>query len=246
MRTTRNGLARGFKQIGGIGLTLPTRLRRGHPSAEEAFLRGLPLSGMTVYDVGAFRGALTLFFASRTGASGHVVAFEPHPHSHDRILAHLELNGVTNVTVRNVAVGAEAGSLDLASTEEGDATTTANEGMQRGLQSRGLDLERFTVPLVSIDGEAERGELPAPDFVKIDVEGMEHQVLRGMRKTIEKRKPKLYIEMHGAGAEAKWANAQAVVGLLVDSDYSLHHVESDRAVDVGTAGFALEGHLFCE
>ena len=58
--------------------------------------------GMTVYDVGAFHGLLTLFFASRAKA---VVCFEPNTQNHKRLMENLTLNGIKNVEVRKVGVG---------------------------------------------------------------------------------------------------------------------------------------------
>jgi FkbM family methyltransferase len=57
---------------------------------------------MTVYDVGAFQGLLTLLFASRAKA---VVCFEPNTKNHKRLMENLVLNGVKNVEVRKVGVG---------------------------------------------------------------------------------------------------------------------------------------------
>jgi FkbM family methyltransferase len=243
----RNGLGAGFRQIGGIGLALPRSLRSGEPTAEERFLRDLQLDGMTIFDVGAFQGALSMFFAARAGADGQVIAFEPHPFSYGRILTHLDLNGVSNVDVRNVAIGSKPGTLRLVGSPSGDGTTTANEALQRGLRTGDpmAPLREFSVRVTSIDAEMQAGDMPHPDFVKIDVEGMELQVLEGMDETIRTSKPALYIEMHGAGEKAKRINAEAVIGFLVDHDYDLQHVESGRPISMKSADSALEGHLYC-
>lgn len=71
-------------------------------TAEEQFWCGLNLSGLTVYDVGAFHGLLTLFFASRGKT---VVCFEPNTQNHKRLMENLMLNGIRNVEVRKVGVG---------------------------------------------------------------------------------------------------------------------------------------------
>ena len=68
-------------------------------TAEEQFWCGLNLSGLTVYDVGAFHGLLTLFFASRGKT---VVCFEPNTQNHKRLMENLMLNGIRNVEVRKV------------------------------------------------------------------------------------------------------------------------------------------------
>ena len=97
----------------------------------------------------------------------------------------------------------------------------------------------------SIDREINESSLPEPDIVKIDVEGVELDVLHGMTETIARRKPRLFVEIHGSDAEAKRANAERVIGFLAEHDYSIHHVESDRRVTPPTSERALDGHIYC-
>src|SRR5947209_6114855 len=71
--TVRHGLLKGMRRKGGLGW-LPAKFSPGVRTAEQKFWSGLNLAGMTVYDVGAFHGLLTLFFASQAKT---VVCFEP-------------------------------------------------------------------------------------------------------------------------------------------------------------------------
>lgn len=247
----RHGIGRGFKQVGGISLILPGFFQE--PSEypefeglEEAFLRGLDLKDKTVYDVGAFEGILTLFFAQETGPEGQVVAFEPVPESYRRILEHIELNEFADrVTVRNISVGSGSGELAFATAADGLGRATADEEIQWRLRRREERPQVFHAPVNSLDNEIASFPLPEPDFVKIDVEGMEFDVLQGMRQTISRRKPELYIEMHGADIKAKRENAARVVQLLSDYGYSIRHVESDQPVDPSTFDRAVRGRLYC-
>ena len=215
------------------------------PDAEERFLRGLPLEGATIYDIGAFHGVTTLFFAAKAGPSGCVVASSRTRRAADRSTVTFDVNRLNNVTVRNVAVGSRAGELEFLGPVHGDGITSADPEIQRQIAARIAEVERITVPVVTIDHEADSG-LPQPDFVKIDVEGLELEVLRGMRETITRHKPRLFVEIHGATAEDKRANAARVVELLCVHRSYLHHVESDRPVTSNTAARASEGHLYCE
>jgi hypothetical protein len=96
--------------------------------------------------------------------------------------------------------------------------------------------------VTSIDAAiAERG-LPVPQFVKVDVEGFERQVLEGMAGTLRSAAPGLMVELHGAGEERKRDNARAVVAGLLELGYALTHVESGGAVP-GAESAPLNGHL---
>ena len=99
--TVRHGLLKGMKRKGGLGW-VPALFSPGIMTAEHQFWCGLNLSGMTVYDVGAFHGLLTLFFASQAKA---VVCFEPNTQNHKRLTENLMLNAIKNVEVRKVGVG---------------------------------------------------------------------------------------------------------------------------------------------
>ena len=67
--TVHHGLLKGMKRKGGLGWA-PKMFSPGIETAEHRFWSGLDLSGMTVYDIGAFHGLLTLFFASRASEIG--------------------------------------------------------------------------------------------------------------------------------------------------------------------------------
>lgn len=83
--TARHGLLKGMKRKGGLG-RVPALFSPGILTAEEQFWRGLNLSRMTVYDIGAFHGLLTLFFAKRAKA---VVCFEPNTQNYKRLMENL-------------------------------------------------------------------------------------------------------------------------------------------------------------
>lgn len=247
----RHGLARGMKQIGGIGLILPTFIQQEPEYAEyavleEAFLRSLDYRGLTVYDVGAFQGVLTLFFGQRVGSDGKVIAFEPHPLNYQRVVENVGLNDLRNVTIRNVGVGKASGEFELVAPAGGlTGRASATAGAKQELEAKGLGTQTFRVPVISLDEEIGRSSLPGPDLVKIDVEGLELDVLLGMEETIVACKPRLFVENHGAGPEAKRANAARVVDLLARHGYEMHHVESDQPVDASTSDRAAVGHLYC-
>lgn len=240
--TQRHGLIRGMKRQGGLGF-LPAVLAGGHhETAEHMFLRSLDLAGRVVYEIGAFQGILTLFFSSR---AKEVIAYEPNPPSYHRVLTNLRLNGRTNVRVRHLAVGERAGSITLLSDPLMPGGTSGDPAVARQIQGSS-PATSIDVPVVTIDDDIVSAQLPPPDLVKIDIEGMELPALKGMTATLRQYRPDLYMEMHGATMAQKDANVQAIVAFVTGVGYrELLHVESGTPITSSNATSAREGHLFC-
>lgn len=144
-------------------------------------------------DVGAHRGWLTAVMAQLVGPSGHVVAFEPFPDNVKSLRQNVRRLGVADrVTVENVAVAdGEASTLVLyAGRGESPAEYNIMGHDVGGTPTRAC----MQIPAVSLD-DYYRDKQP-PQFVKIDVEGAEAMVLRGMRDLLRRSKPALIIEFH--------------------------------------------------
>lgn len=244
-RPIRSGVAAGLRRQGGLGVreNLAFLIRPEEETAEERFYKSLDLAAKVVYDIGAFDGINTIFFAERVGALGQVIAFEPNPSTYEQLLANVRVNGLANVTAVPLAVGRDAGQLEFAVADGGRGRMSANGAIVEKLATEARRLETLTVPVTSIDGLVAERDLPAPGFVKIDVEGLEHDVILGMRETIEAHRPELFVELHGVGDEGKRENAQRVAELLLGAGYELRHVESGASVR-GSDGAPPRGHLF--
>lgn len=230
-----------MKRKGGLGF-LPSLIADGHETAEHRFLRSLDLSDRVVYEVGAFQGILTLFLSGR---AKEVIAYEPNPASHRRVMENLELNGRRNVRVRHLAVGDQPGHITLLCDPlmpggtSGDPTLASQ--IRQSPSARAVD-----VRAVRLDDDIADAQLPPPQLIKIDIEGMELPALKGMQRTLERHRPDLYLEMHGATMEHKDQNVRAIVDFLTARGYDdILHVESGERVTPATATRAREGHLFC-
>jgi FkbM family methyltransferase len=97
---------------------------------------------------------------------------------------HLRLNHVANVEVIEAAVSNKAGVLSF---DEGPASTMGHLSMGGALN----------VKCVVLDELVSRGELPAPDFMKIDIEGAETLALSGAKSTIGRSHPTIFLATHG-------------------------------------------------
>jgi FkbM family methyltransferase len=165
-------------------------------------------SGDVVFDVGANVGFFTLLASRLVGASGRVVAFEPFPAAKRRLDRHLELNAARNVTVFQAAV----------SDTVGRARFHAHADITMG---RIEDEGELDVEVVRLDDLVQTGRVPAPDLIKIDVEGEEAKVLRGAGELLRTQRPTVLLATHGSAAHAESRS------LLVDAGYELEPLPYD-------------------
>lgn len=164
-------------------------------NAEEyrEFKRGVAAGGV-VFDVGANLGAYTLLFGQWVGGGGRVFAFEPAPEARRGLERHVALNGLGDrIEVRAEAVaGAPGVARFRAAGPRGDNRIVRPDAATNDPTGGGID-----VVTTSIDAFCRERDL-RPDFIKVDVEGAELDVLQGARGTIAAAGPalELYVEMH--------------------------------------------------
>lgn len=166
-------------------LTSGTRFCSGRYEVEktEAIARTVR-EGDIVFDIGAHVGYFTVLMSQRAGSAGKVFAFEPRRINNAFLRRHIKMNRCDNVEVFDTCVGRQNGTARL-ETRIGSGT---------GYVSPTGNVE---VQMVSIDEMVAQGRLPAPTFLKIDVEGGEVDVLEGARQTIEAHRPRIILATHG-------------------------------------------------
>lgn len=141
--------------------------------------------GITVVDIGAYVGYYTVLASKLVGEKGRVLAFEPAPDSFLQLKKTIEANRFENVTLYQVAVSDKIGktNLRLSSCPSTHAITDATDGFFIGnYKQTGETIEVEVMPLDKIIDE---NVLPYDSLiVKIDVEGAELKVLKGMEKIL--------------------------------------------------------------
>ena len=171
--------------------------------------------GVTVYDVGANIGYMTLMIAHATGHSGRVFAFEALPANVERIRKNAALNRLTNVTVVSAAVADKTAPVTFLVHDSAGMGKTTDSGGGRNEQFR----TEITIPGLALDEFVYRQGNPAPDAVKMDIEGGEVLALPGMRRILEEHHPVLFLELHGPQSQmVAWE-------ILTAARYTLHAME---------------------
>ena len=236
--TVRHGLASGMRRKGGLGF-LP--LKSGE-TAEIDFLRKLPLDGKVVYDVGAFEGLISLFFASR---AKQVIAWEPNPRNYARATTNVKLNNLANVQILNRGISNVPGTIELLYDPLMPGAGSGDSAIKNQIRGSVKSAQRVSIPVVTLDDDVAQNSLPIPDLIKIDIEGMELQALQGMHDLLANRKPELHIEMHGATTKEKIENALAVTSYLEALGYKIYDVEHGDYITHATLGDRRPGHIYC-
>jgi FkbM family methyltransferase len=151
----RHGLAAGMRRRGGLGF-LPFEPSE---TQECRFLRALPLENKVVYDVGAFEGVLTLFFARK---AKQVIAYEPNPHNFARCLENIRLNDLKNVQVLNRGVADRSGTIDLTYDPLMPGAGSGELAIAQQINSSIKSSRILKIPVVCLDDDISSNDLAAP------------------------------------------------------------------------------------
>jgi FkbM family methyltransferase len=200
------------------GSALAFAMGNAEPPLQDA-MRRLVRPGASFWDIGANVGFFTLLACRLVGPSGSVQAFEPVPANAAAIRHNLTINSLTRATVSEVALAAAPGDGTLLVSGYSAFSRLASTSVPADVKAR------LEVRLESVDHLVFDVGLPAPDVVKIDVEGAELQVLEGMRMTIERLSPTIICEVHDCNAEL--ARFMRQIG------YDLVNLDEDVPVEKG-------------
>jgi len=194
-RRVLRGPARGFRIVIEPGLGL-TYLISTPGAAPPVFARAVR-EGMTVVDVGANKGQMTLLFAALVGPAGRVIAIEPAPREFESLARNVRLNGLAHVDLLQAAAAESAAWLTFAY-----APDRPTQGKLVGVETsyRVAGARTLDVQAMPLDALLDRGI--APDVVKLDVEGGAAAALRGARRMLDELAPAVYVELHGPEEQA--------------------------------------------
>jgi len=143
----------------------------------------------TIFDVGANIG-VTAAILDAAAPRGRLYCFEPAPQNYPHLVATIEANGLVSCHPHQIALGASSGTVEfLANTQSGSASHLALDG-------RSLGGSNMRVRVMTTDEFARELRLARLDFMKIDVEGFELDVLEGARHTLATLRPKVFLEFN--------------------------------------------------
>ncbi len=146
-------------------------------------------------DVGAHVGRYSIMAAKRIGSLGRVIAIEAHPETFELLNKNIKLNGLANVTTINAVATSEKGKVKLFLPGQDSGLTVYNTIMI----NRAKPTENFLeVEANTLDNILSEYSMHRVNYLKIDVEGAELEVLKGAVNTLSSNKDiTLVVEVHG-------------------------------------------------
>jgi FkbM family methyltransferase len=151
--------------------------------------------GMTAVDVGANFGYYSVLLGELVGAEGRLISVEPNPHAADLLGRSIDINGLSRQT--------QIASLALGSSPEGSAPLYVPHSEPKNAL---IVSENFVprpehgavvrVPVTTLDRLGASSS--RIDFIKIDAEGAEEAIFKGMKETIARHQPTIVVEFNAA------------------------------------------------
>jgi len=166
-----------------------------------------------LFDIGANVGIFTLFAAAKNPV-GKIFAFEPEAQNYARLCQNLVDNGVKNVTPCNFPLDEKTryGTFYVSSLELGSSMHSFGK-VSDFQNSPYAAFEQGSVAW-SLDELIERFGFPIPTCIKLDVDGLEEQIIAGAKKTLTHPKVRsILVELSAVDAEAVKASYQCLLNL---------------------------------
>jgi len=207
-----------------------------HENAERRFVAALLGPGMTVLDIGAHHGLYTLLAARKVGPTGRVVAFEPSPRERRKLVLNVRINRCANVQIENCALGSSDSEADF----------FLVDGMDTGCNSLRSPNVKDPTKVVQVrvnvlDTCLQLRDIDRVDFIKMDVEGGEWEVLKGAVGLLDRRpRPIILCEVQDIRTEPWGYKAKEVIDFLSSRGFHWFCFSDDaglEAVDCQQANF---------
>ena len=167
--------------LGKKGLAMSISHYGKYEETEAKIMEQKISKGDIVIDAGANIGLHTLNMAKIVGKTGKVFAFEPEITNFGILKKNIKLNNYTNIVAEHKAVGEKDGIATL--------YRSNHPGMHKIDSKPQHSKDKLNVDIISLDNFFNKNHIqPKIDFIKIDVEGFELSVLKGMKNILKNNK----------------------------------------------------------
>ena len=180
----------------------------------------------TVIDCGANIGYYTNFFRAIVGKKGCVHAFEPVPSTFEYLTKNaFEYSNSNNYFLNMVGLYKEESTKNIYIPDSISGHASLNKHKEAWQADK---IDKTEIKLIRLDTYIKNNDIKKVDFIKIDVEGSEIDVLQGSKLTIKKNKPKLHLEVNGELLHTSRHSVQELWELLKELDYkNIYYYDED-------------------
>lgn len=194
--------------------------------------------GEVCVDIGAHEGYAALHLARAVGASGLVIAVEPDPRAFSKLSSNLDHNHYSNVSLWQCALADTPGMVEfMLSRQLGFSTRFPSD---KALKTIASTIQILSKTLDEILGEVGAlGGARRISFIKIDAEGSEPLILKGMARTLVMHRPVIWIEVNRPSLGAAGRSATDIQDQLHQAGYVLYAIKPNGG-DFPYRGFSLE------
>lgn len=201
---------------------------------EIAFYTSYLKKGMTIFDVGANIGELTLLFSRLVQESGVVHSFEASQSNFHSLFKLCSIVDKKHIIINHCAVSNINGSLKLNIYDQAHAAW--NSLADRNLQQYGIDVKTIgqeDVKSLTLDAYCKDKNVNSIDLLKIDVEGAEYQVMLGARELFESRAVKCCIFEHGSTTFDMGNTPDDIKSFLRENGYRIRNLVPNNPIFPG-------------
>ena len=182
-------------------------------------------------DVGGHFGQYAVLFAALVSDTGRVISFEPDPAARDILLQNLELNGFANrVEIESLALFDKPGEHSFFSKGADSMSSLFRSGL--GTNASSADVVEYRVETMRLDDYLDSRNLAAPNFVKLDTEGAEINILRGARKLLQSGAI-IVCELHPYAWEEFGSSFDELLFLIRDAGRTISYLDPLRSIADG-------------
>ncbi len=173
-------------------------------------------AGQTLLDIGANIGYYSLVASKILGEDGKIIAIEPESSNFELLAHNIENNQLSNVEAFNVGLGQTTESIDF-------FTSPQNRGDHRAFDFDG-DREKTSIKI--INGDELVKDQPI-NFIKIDTQGFEYEIIRGLKHTISKNRQglKMILEFWPFALRQNGASADSLLDEIEAYDFTIHVID---------------------
>jgi len=177
-----------FLKDRGIARDLFVHHQREHLAKDLIHSHDVLRKGDIVLDIGANIGYYAIMESRLVGETGCVLAVEPSPKNFDLLNENIRLNSVRNIKTYNLAMGETNGKAEMYISNRSNWSRLVDKDLNDTIN------ETVVLDISTVDEFIK--DRPLPTFVRMDVEGYEINILRGMKKWMTNDNLTIFVEFH--------------------------------------------------